>query len=145
MTVRLRQWRWKELPVYNGFTHVERVRGWQVVNWMIDTGQMNRATVCCITGSRTRVGYHSENYYSWQPYPLCQSVHFALHQRFKRPDAWRRIVEQYGSDGDWFTRLLFQPVDLAAQLRAQQGPQVANIFVRAGVPSDEPLSAAHFR
>jgi hypothetical protein len=134
MSVKLRRWGWKELPVYNGFTHAERVRGWQVISWMINTGQMPKASVCCITGSTQRVGYHSENYYSWEAYPLCQSVHFALHQRFKRPDAWRKIVDAYGKDGDWFTELLIEPQDLAGQLREQHGPDVTDIFARAGVP-----------
>ena len=134
MSVRLRRWHWKEMPPYNGFTHAERVRGWQVQCWMIDTGQMEKATTCCITGSTQRVSYHSEDYYSWEVYPLCQTVHFALHQRFERPNAWRKIVDQYRNKDDWFDQLLLAPIDLASELRDQHGALISDIFNRAVVP-----------
>ncbi|QFI65566.1 hypothetical protein EKH55_0692 [Sinorhizobium alkalisoli] len=59
----------------------------------------------------------------------------ALHQRFSKPDQWRRIVERYAATGEeWFARLSSVPIDLAAQLRAKFGPEIADIFARAPIP-----------
>jgi len=78
---------------------------------------------------------HSENYYSWEPYTLTHSIHMALHNRFRHPDAWRRIVERHALTGDeWFVSLSLEPVDLAGALRAEHGQQIADIFERLLVP-----------
>lgn len=131
----LRKWSWGALPVYNGFTHVERVRGWQLIMWRIDNGLAERGATCCISGDTKMLRLHSENYYSWEPYTLNHSIHMALHQRFKKPDAWRRIVGRYAITGEeWFARLSFVPTDLAGDLRADHGPSIADIFDRAKVP-----------
>ena len=131
----LRKWQWGELPTYNGFTHAERVRGWQAIHFLIDNGWMQRSNVCCISGSKSMPRLHSETYYSWEPYTLSHSIHMALHQRFNKPEAWRRIVDRYAVTGDeWFARLSLEPVDLAAQLRAEYGPKIADIFSHAPVP-----------
>lgn len=131
----LRKWPWSELPTYNGFTHIERVRGWQLIMWRIDNGWAARAATCCISGSTSMPRLHSENYYSWQPYTLHHSIHIALHQRFKRPDAWRRIVDQYSVTGaEWFAQLSLKPVDIAAELRTTHGPEIADIFARVPLP-----------
>ena len=114
----LRQWRWGRLPVYNGFTHEERVRGWQRIWWLVDTGQLPRPAVCCISGSTKQVAYHSENYFSDDVYPLCQEVHFALHQRFNRPVPWLEILRRYSVTGnEWFALVEMRPVDVAVGLR----------------------------
>lgn len=132
----LRKWSWGILPSYNGFSHEERVRGWQLVSWFTDNGWMPKATLCCISGATERVQYHSEDYYGWTPYALNQQVHFALHQRFNRPRRWRDLVERYAVTGDeWFARLAMEPVDLAGSLRASQGVDVTDIFTRAPVPN----------
>lgn len=131
----LRKWSWGTLPVYNGFTHDERVRGWQMIMWRIDNGWATRGATCCISGDTNMPRLHSETYYSWQPYTLNHSIHMALHQRFNKPDQWRRIVDQYAVTGEeWFARLSLVPVDLAAQLRAEHGQEIANIFDRAPIP-----------
>lgn len=131
----LRTWRWKELPTYNGFTHNERVRGWQAIMFLLDNGLMDRPTVCCISGRTDRVTLHSENYCDWHPYTLNQSIHLALHRRFNAPDQWRAIVGQYAVTGEeWFARLSLTPVDLAGQLRAEHGPEIADIFNRVPLP-----------
>lgn len=135
----LRKWRWGELPAYNGFTHSERVRGWQLIMWRIDNGWAERGATCCISNSTVMPRLHSEDYYSWQPYTLNHSIHIALHQRFKRPDAWRRIVDQYSVTGtEWFAQLSFEPVDVAGELREIHGPKIADIFAR--VPLSDGLS-----
>ncbi len=128
----LRKWPWKELPVYNGFTHEERIRGWQLGQWMQANGLRTKPVRCCISGSDQRVGFHSENYYDWQPYALNQQIHLALHRRFNSPAAWRAIVDRYASTGDeWFARLSEEPSDLAGSLRAEHGVQIADLFGRA--------------
>ncbi|MEP9374412.1 hypothetical protein [Mesorhizobium sp. KR1-2] len=125
----LRKWPWGALPVYNGFTHEERVRGWQLVMFLIDNRLMAKPTVCCISGRTDRVQLHSESYYHWHPHALTQSIHLALHQRFRSPDRWRAIVAQYAVTGDeWFARLSLTPVDLAGQLRAKYGLQITDVF-----------------
>lgn len=130
----LRKWPWATLPVYNGFTHEERVRGWQLLMFMLDNRLLEKPTVCCISGRRDRVQMHSESYYDWHTYPLNQSIHLALHNRFRSPDRWRAIVAQYTVTGDeWFARLSVTPIDLAGQLRAEQGPEIADIFRRAAI------------
>lgn len=127
----LRKWSWGELPVYNGFTHVERVRGWQLIMWRIDNGLAERGATCCISGETTMLRLHSENYYCWKPYTLNHSIHMALHQRFKKPEAWRRIVDRYAMTGDeWFASLSIVPIDLAGELRDQHGREIADIFGR---------------
>jgi hypothetical protein len=127
----LRKWPWGTLPVYNGFTHEERVRGWQLVMFLIDNGLLEKPTVCCISGRMDRVSLHSEDYYDWHPYALTQSIHLALHQRFRSPDRWHAIVDQYAVTGEeWFARLSLNPVDLASQLRAEHGNQIADVFMR---------------
>ncbi len=131
----LRKWAWGTLPVYNGFTHEERVRGWQLIMWQIDNGWAARGATCCISGDTNMLRLHSENYYSATPYTLNHSVHMALHKRFNEPDQWRRIVSKYAITGEeWFAKLSLVPVDLAGVLRAQYGPEIANIFDRAPIP-----------
>lgn len=131
----LRRWPWGILPVYNGFTHEERVRGWQLVSWRIDNGWMPKASTCCISGSMERVQYHSEDYYGWAPYALNQQIHFALHQRFNRPKRWLEIVERYAVTGEeWFARVSLEPIDLAADLRAEHGDGITDIFTRVPLP-----------
>ncbi|MFS2324590.1 hypothetical protein U2P60_04080 [Brucella sp. H1_1004] len=127
----LRKWPWSELPDYNGFTHVERVRGWQLIMWLEDSGLFKRGATCCISGQTHQLRLHSENYYSWEPFTLNHSIHMALHQRFNKPDAWLRIVERYSSTGEeWFAKLALLPVDLAGELRSQNGQEYADIFAR---------------
>lgn len=131
----LRKWQWGKLPTYNGFTHVERVRGWQLIMWRIDNGWAARSNVCCISGDTKMSRLHSENYFSFEPYTLNHSIHMALHQRFNKPDVWRRIVHQYVVTGEeWFARLSLVPVDLAGELRAKHGPEIADIFAHVPLP-----------
>ncbi|UIY28321.1 hypothetical protein LZK73_15235 [Neorhizobium galegae] len=132
----LRKWQWDVLPTYNGFTFVERVRGWQAIHFLIDNGWAQRSNVCCISGDMNMPRLHSENYYSWEPYTLAHSIHMALHNRFRHPDAWRRIVQRYALTGDeWFARLPLEPVDLAGALRAKHGSDIADIFDRLPLPA----------
>jgi hypothetical protein len=131
MTKALRQWKWGILPTYNGFTHDERVIGWQAMWWMIDKGQLMRPTTCSISGLAARIQMHSENYYDADPLGINQSIHMALHQRFKRPDAWLRIVNRFSVTGDeWFATLSLEQVDIAADLRSRHGDGITNLLGR---------------
>jgi len=133
--VRLRRWQWKKLPVYNGFVHAERVRGWQLVNLLAELGQLDKPRQCAISGATVGLFFHSENYYSWSPYVLSQPIHMALHRRFTKPDEWRRIVDRYAVSGaEWFATLSPTPVDLAGDLRRIHGYEVADIFAHAPIP-----------
>lgn len=131
----LRKWSWGVLPEYNGFTHVERVRGWQLINWRIDSGWFERPATCCITGLKHQLTLHSEVYYAPEGHVLNRAIHMALHRRFNELDQWLRIVDQYAVTGDeWFARLSLVPIDLAGSLRAEHGPEVADVFARAPKP-----------
>ncbi len=131
----LRKWSWGTLPTYNGFTHEERVRGWQLIMFMMDNGWAERGATCCISDQTQQLRLHSEIYYDWRPFTLNHSIHMALHQRFKKPEQWWRIVDQYSVTGDeWFARLSRVPVDLAGELRAKYGPEISNVFARAPIP-----------
>jgi hypothetical protein len=131
----LRQWRWGNLPTYNGFCHAERVRGWQLTMWMADNGWSRRSATCCISGREDDLQLHSETYYGWEPYTLHRSVHMALHQRFHKPNQWHRIIDQYALTGaEWYSRLAIAPVDLAGALRAFHGPEIVDVFGRAPIP-----------
>lgn len=136
MIKRLRKWQWGELKPYNGFSFPERVRGWQLLMFLVDNGLMPGPQACCISGRTDRLQLHSENYFDWQSYSLNQSIHLALHQRFRSPDRWRRIVDQYAVTGDeWFAQLSPVPIDLAGELRAKHGPEIADIFRRVPLPA----------
>lgn len=136
-TLSLRQWQWKVLPTYNGFVHAERVRGWQLVNLLVQLGRIDKPRQCAISGVTGGLGFHSECYYSWKPYVVCQPIHMALHRRFQNPEAWARIVDRYAVSGaEWFATLSPTPVDLAGDLRHLHGVGVAGIFSRAPIPSD---------
>lgn len=138
MTPKLRPWRWGTLPVYNGFTHHERVMGWQVIWWMIDAGKLEKPTACSISGRKDRIQLHSESYYDWAPYGINQSLHMALHQRFKKPDNWLRIVDEHAKTGEeWFAKLSLEPIDLAGQLRREHGPDIVDIVKRAGLAQNQ--------
>ncbi|NKL65697.1 hypothetical protein [Rhizobium leguminosarum] len=132
----LRTWRWGVTPTYNGFVFEERVRGWQLIHFLIDNGWAERGATCCISGQTTQLRLHSENYYAPEGYVLNHSIHMALHRRFNRPEIWQRIVGQYAVTGEkWFARLSLVPVDLAGQLRAEHGAQITDIFSRAPIPA----------
>lgn len=122
---------------YNGFGHAERVRGWQLVSLLVDLGQIARPYRCSISGVDYGVHLHLEDYYSWTPLPISRPLHLALHQRFKSPERWLRVVRAYSTTGDeWFANLPLQPRDLASELRAQYGDGISDVFARVKLPAD---------
>ena len=138
---KLRQWVWPEMRPYNGFSHAERVRGWQLVSLLLDLGQIERPVKCSISGADHGIQFHLENYYSWTPYPITRTLHFALHSRFKFPERWLRVVEAYSTTGnEWFATLPVQPHDLATDLRREFGQGVSDIFGRVRLPTGVVIS-----
>ena len=97
----LRQWNSPRTLTYNGFTSDERARGWQVSRWFLDNGWREMSESCSITGDNANVVNHNENYYEpWAPYALSRGTHMALHQRFKKPNWWKRIVAENSVTGN---------------------------------------------
>lgn len=129
----LPEWKWGRMPVYNGFWHEERVKGWQCITWLIRTGQMSPPSRCSISGAPDHLHYHCENYYSpWIAFPISRPIHLALHRRFIHPEQWEAICQKYARTGDeWFARLSPTPIDLAEQLRLVHGDGIRDVFVRA--------------
>ena len=118
---------------YNGFTHEERVAGWQCIWWLIDNKEMSRPSTCAISGAAGSLHLHCEDYYQpWDAIPLAQPIHLALHRRFKQPEAWQSIVATYAVSGqEWFALLKPHPIDLASALRAEKGSAIRDVFVKA--------------
>lgn len=139
----LRPWKWPPLSPYNGFTHEERVRGWQLIHMMVDDGSMSQPKQCSISGATHQLQHHCEDYYApWNAYAVTQPLHIALHRRFRQPDPWKRIRDKYAVTGmEWFSELPMQPIDLAATLRAKHGAAIADIFQGAPYSSDNSSSA----
>jgi hypothetical protein len=129
------------MPPYNGFTHEERALGGQIIRFLVDNGWMAPAEVCSISGARSSVHYHCENYYEpWDAHPICRQFHLALHRRFRQPAAWVSIVAQYSrGQACWYSALPKTPYDLAARLRVERGDEIRD--VRRRVPNLEARAA----
>lgn len=106
-----RDWKWKPLKIYNGFTHEQRVCKWQAVDLLIRMGLKEPASalhcnICGKTSNEAALSYHSEDYSSLTgDYPLCKSCHFHIHGRFRTPSAWQDLIEKYGNGTHWFEQL----------------------------------------
>lgn len=131
-TISLRHWKWPRMPIYNGFTHEERVKGWQWLCWQIDNNRLPKPTKCVISGATDRLQYHCEDYYHpWTAVALTQPIHLALHRRFTRPAEWQAIVDRYAISGkEWFASLSPHPIDVAAHFRKLHGDLVPDVFPR---------------
>lgn len=108
-----REWKWKPLKSYNGFSHEQRVRKWQAVDLLIRMGLKSQAkdlkcSICGIAGVNATLSYHSEDYTSLESeYPLCKSCHYQIHTRFNTQAAWKELVTKYGNGGNWFEHLSY--------------------------------------
>lgn len=74
-------WSWPKLKNYNGFTHEERVRGWQAEKLAIRLGVLPdpQTFSCALCNASTFIQYHAEAYDTLERYPLCRSCHCRLH------------------------------------------------------------------
>ena len=144
----LRQWTYPKTRPYNGFTPDERIRGWQLTMWFVDNGWLEKPAKCSITGGTAQVVYHNENYYTpWAPHAISRGAHKALHQRFKKPGWWKRIVAENTKTGDeWFCALSTDAsFDLAASYRSQFGDDARDVFAQAPVPSGNEIPWCYIR
>lgn len=142
-------WVWPVVRDYNGFSGIERIRGWQIVRWLQLAGMRPHAKdcQCLLTGETSDISGsgkypdpivdHSENYYSpWEnQYTLKRSAHFKLHNRFKYPEEWRtyrdRNVNVFDKDKQkWLFKLSTEEIDYADILRDRYGQNTDNMMER---------------
>jgi hypothetical protein len=78
------EWKWKELRPYNGFSHEERVSGWQASKLAVQMQLIPPAeTLCCeVCGvvKPIRLFYHSEDYSLLAQHVVCYACHMKIHQ-----------------------------------------------------------------
>lgn len=116
--VGLRKWSSGRLSVYNGFSHEDRVAGWQRSKWLQDSGALPAPSVCVICGSKKNLEYHSETYFDpTLVQAVCKSCHRRIHLRFRFPDAWTRWTKE-GQRPEWVTALKVDKLDLRAHMTA---------------------------
>lgn len=129
-SVPLPVYRFSLLGPYNGFSGLERARGWQLTHWAVLVGLLPPPASCSICGAqRARLQYHSEDYYEpLRPFPICARCHLALHRRFRAPDPWKRLTVQHSGVGTWFGSLELRPVNLAQSVRDQRGDEVTDVL-----------------
>lgn len=77
-------WGWPPLRTYNGFTHEQRVRGWQAEKLAIKLGLLpDPSTLACYKCRATHptpIGYHAEDYNSLERFPVCRPCHMVIHR-----------------------------------------------------------------
>lgn len=124
------EFKWPYTKTYNGFTGLERARGWQLARWLLYSGCVYHADKCHICGSTYRVQFHSESYYDTTKLGiLCGTCHTAIHRRAALWDNWRGIVDRHVVTGrEWWAQLERRQVDLAAIERAKYGWGAANLL-----------------
>lgn len=117
------------LKSYNGFIGEERRRGGYLALWLLTAGCMTLAAQCDICGSRGPLSLHGENYYDVSRDPsVCRACHAAIHLRFWKWDAWRRIVDASADTGrEWFSLIPRHRIDLAQHLRNRWGWHAADL------------------
>jgi len=132
----LPQWRWQDLPTYNGFTSAERIRGWQLFKFYEINGWVKPNEACSITGARSDVVWHDEDYFRpWLPYSISRRSHQLLHMRFRRPDLWEKFLAEMALPVGWFRQLSLNAVDVATERRASGEGSPECIVAAAPHPS----------
>lgn len=124
-------WRWPLPRSYNGFSGIERVRGWQVSRWLEAAECLTCPEKCEICCGGSGVAFHSETYAHIARAPaLCRSCHRALHRRHTEWREWRSIVDAGTRTGEeWFATALRHGFDLAGHLRARRGWRAADLLL----------------
>ncbi len=133
--IKLPRWRWGKLSVYNGFSHEERVRGWQWQIWAKKSGLIGEEKFCNISGRRLdKLDMHLENYYTpWDIFFIDPELHMKLHRRFMHKAIWLDIVDRYRSSRAgvtyWFESLNTQDMpDIAYMLRLEHDVEASDIW-----------------
>lgn len=103
------EWKWKPLKTYNGFTHEQRVVGWQAMHLairmkLIEPASAYACEICRATPPVT-LQYHSEDYCNLAEHVLCQHCHKLLHQRHRYPEKWCKLVTRYAKGDEWYASL----------------------------------------
>jgi hypothetical protein len=123
------EWRWPMSKPYNGFSPVERVRGWQVSKWLQAAGSLPYPRQCDVCRGAERVALHSESYYHIGRAPgVCRRCHRAIHRRHREPEPWRQIIERFSITGtEWFAIMPPPGTDVAAHLREERHWHAADL------------------
>lgn len=118
------------LRSYNGFSGVERVRGWQVTRWLQMAGSLLHPTFCDLCGGMDRVSLHNEVYYTLTSAPaLCSRCHRAIHNRERHWAKWQALVKLHSKSGaEWYCFVDREQPDVAALMRAKQGWAAADLL-----------------
>lgn len=101
------EWRCARLADYQGFSHEQRIEGWKRV-WVAQRmGLLPRPFVCSVCLRQTQRGhYHCEDYSRpLDAKPICQRCHLALHNRFRSPARWVKLVSPIAAPGCWYADL----------------------------------------
>lgn len=100
---------WSRLKDYNGFTHEQRVKGWQAMHLAVRMKLISptKDLQCEICGAThpTKLQYHSEDYCKLAEYVLCISCHKCLHQRYKNLEIWQELVACFSTGNEWYKHL----------------------------------------
>ncbi len=148
--VNLRKWRYPLTKEYNGFTPIERIRGWQVTRWLVDTSQIpdpkSQTCQCSICGEPKASGYHNEDYYQpWTAVRICKSCHYHTHTRFRRPGALETLRERAGKriGAEWVLALSTEKIDLAGDRRVEFGEEIRQFPSLISSPVRFPFDQLH--
>ena len=89
---------------YQGFTPQERINGWKITKCAFAMGLLPKPTMCSVCGTTQRtMESHTEDYSRpIQSKPICRSCHRLLHNRFKKPARWKKLVDAHAYPGAWF-------------------------------------------
>lgn len=108
---------------YNGFTAEERIFTDRVMILLRRKKLLPQPDRCELCLSRTRIGYHGENYYDpFAVIQVCFPCHMAIHRRFQFPDYWDRFSSKLGISSNWLPK---KEPDFAKWLRVE--PRVQNL------------------
>lgn len=139
---RFPEWRWPLSKAYQGFSPVERVRGWQMSRWLQGAGSLPYPRRCDVCRGGDHVAFHSASYYHIGRAPaLCRACHRAIHLCHARPQEWTGIVHANARIGsEWFVLLPAPSVDLAAHLRSRLGWSAADLVASPISPLPEAVA-----
>lgn len=106
---------------YNGFTGAERRKAEQVIQVLRRRGHIEKPVVCDLCGSKTRVGFHGEDYFDpFSMIRVCFPCHMAIHGRFKSVAKWLERLDLHAERPliAEFRALPMKEIDFAQWLRA---------------------------
>jgi hypothetical protein len=127
LPIKLREWKWPPLGDYNGFCHQQRVLNWQVSLWLRQAGALRIPERCDLCRHVSQLGLHSENYADIERHlALCQECHFAVHRRFRSPDALRARCPGDADEPAWLLALPPIKTDVASWLRKRGRAELIN-------------------